>query len=121
MYEAFHGGAGSCPIDISRHQCPGRAGGQRTDLQPREDNEQKVMNQPSHICSTICFNSKHPQPPSHSHILCEITAFIQRERSACHICLPRFYSFPSFLFFSPLPRMSKISFYFIHRPHLNYN
>ena len=28
MYEAFHGGARSCRIDISRHQCllPGRAG-----------------------------------------------------------------------------------------------
>lgn len=106
MYEAFHGGAGSCPIDISRHQCPGRAGGQRTDLKPREDSKQKVMNQPSHICSTPCFNSTHLPTPQSQHSMPHSmwNYSLHPKRKECLPHLPSKVLFFSFLpFFLPTP------------------
>lgn len=100
LYEAFHRGAGSCHKDISRHQCQDGQKRQRIDLQPKEDSEQKVINQPSHIWSTVCFNSMHlptPQSPhSMPHFVCNYSPHPKRKE-----CLPHLPSKILFFFFLP--------------------
>lgn len=101
----------------------GRKGKEQTCSQRRIVNRKLLISPHTFglLSASIPCTSLLPSHHTACHILCVTTAFIQRERSACHICLPRFYSFSSFLSFSPSPRMSKISFYFTHRPHLDYS